>query len=50
MKKTITVFKITLGDKSVSLVSNKQAKEYQEVLSTFGVEVEIIKEKKVIEL
>jgi len=50
MKKTITVFKLVSGDVSVSLSTNKQAEEHQQILSLFGVVAEIEKEKKVIEL
>ena len=50
MKKSITVFKLVSGETEVSLSTNKQAIEHQEVLAVFGVEAEIKKEKKVIEL
>ena len=52
MKKTITIFTLANAEleKEVSFSTNKQALEHQAILSEFGIETELVKSKKVIEL
>lgn len=52
MKKTISIFKLVQDSTKLeySFSTTKQAEEAKQVLAVFGVEVELVKEKKVIEL
>lgn len=52
MQKTITIFTVTQIETNVSISfsTNKQAQDAKNILATFGIESEISKTKKTIEL